>query len=80
MPKDQCRVIGDNVNAGEGDHHIPTPWHNCVAELKDPNAVRKYVVVKARVIKQSLKDKRCCGRWTDDNKGLGAQFIIDRWT
>lgn len=59
---------------GSDNLHIPTPWHNCVAEMADANGL--LLVVKAKVVRDALAAKHV--ELVDGDGPRSASFVIRR--
>lgn len=54
--------------------HIPTPWHNCVVEIKKRDC---FYVVKSKVVKDALETNEFSGGWVEGSHGEGGRFVLE---
>lgn len=77
----QCKTIKSLDSEEEPIYedflHIPTPWHNCVVELKDTS---RLFLVKSKVIKDAIDAGSYEGEWlkADINSGVGGHYLISK--
>lgn len=62
------------MGASEDLLHIPTPWHNCVVQIKDYNC---YYVTKSQIISKALEEGEYVGGWYKADR-KGGHFNIAR--
>lgn len=85
-PKFGIRLFGSNVRPLEGlsfDEpemrsvdllHVPTPWHNCLAEVSPESSL---IMTKAKIVQAALSSGKFCGGWMAGTKqGMGGYFRL----
>lgn len=78
LSHDNCKTVKslelDDMGASEDLLHIPTPWHNCVVQIKDYNC---YYVTKSQVISKALQEGGYVGGWYKADR-KGGHFNVAR--
>lgn len=75
---EQCLIV-KSLSDGEEPKfedllHIPTPWHNCVAQLDN----EQFILTKSKVVKEALESETYEGEWKETciDKGEGGYYVL----
>ncbi|OJJ46527.1 hypothetical protein ASPZODRAFT_40116, partial [Penicilliopsis zonata CBS 506.65] len=76
---DSLDLTADSLRSPETHDllHIPTPWHNCVAQLADATTTTTFIA-SSKVVQDAVLSGNLHGHWVegDVSKGLGRYFEI----